>query len=131
MFARSHHHGGASMTAANSERTAKRLPPKGKPFAKGQSGNPSGRPKIIAEIRDLARTHTDLAINTLAEICAVADKDSARVSAAVALLDRGWGKPIQAISGPDGGAIPLEIAGLDDDALEARAKAIIAKRKSK
>lgn len=115
------------MTAGSSAKAA----PRGKPFVKGQSGNPSGRAPIPVAVRDAARAHTDLAINTLAEICAVADKDSARVSAAVALLDRGWGKPIQAISGPDGGAIPLEIAGLDDDALEARAKAIIAKRKPK
>jgi|HubBroStandDraft_6_1064221.scaffolds.fasta_scaffold5545585_1 hypothetical protein len=37
-------------------------------FEKGQSGNPGGRPKEYGEIRDLARQHTDLALQTLAEI---------------------------------------------------------------
>lgn len=33
---------------------------------------------------------------------------AARVSAAVALLDRGWGKPQQPLTGEDGGAIKVE-----------------------
>ena len=36
-----------------------------KPFKKGQSGNPGGRPKEIAEVKALARAHTITAINTL------------------------------------------------------------------
>ena len=65
-----------------------------KPFKKGKSGNPGGRPKQIAEVKALARTHTITAINTLVSI-AKSEKatDAARVSACVALLDRGWGKP--------------------------------------
>jgi hypothetical protein len=39
--------------------------------------------------------HTTTAIQTLVRICKSGDKDSARVAAAVALLDRGWGKPGQ------------------------------------
>jgi len=67
-------------------------------FAKGCSGNAGGRPRVIQHIQDLARQHTAEAIETLAEI--MKDKDSpsaARVGAATALLDRGWGKPRQAI----------------------------------
>ena len=63
-------------------------------FEKGQSGNPGGRPKEVAEVRELAREHTPEAVNTLAEI--MLDKDAppaARISAATALLDRGYGRP--------------------------------------
>lgn len=43
-------------------------------------------------IKVLARQHTTLAINTLAAICRGSDNDSARVNAAEALLDRGYGR---------------------------------------
>jgi hypothetical protein len=77
-------------------------------FAPGRSGNPGGRPKAAQSVRDLARAHTEAAVAVLAEIAADAcAKDAARVSAAVALLDRGWGRPLQAVehSGSDGGPI--------------------------
>jgi hypothetical protein len=63
-------------------------------FAKGQSGNPSGRPKEAAEVRDLARSHTKAAIKRLADWMA-SDDPRASVAASAALLDRGWGKPGQ------------------------------------
>ena len=40
----------------------------GKPFKIGQSGNPGGRPKAIAEVKELARAHTAEAIQTLVSI---------------------------------------------------------------
>lgn len=85
----------------------------GRPFQPGQSGNPRGRPKVLAEVRELARDNTVLAIETLAEICRTGDKDAARVAAATALLDRGWGKAIQSIEvgGRDGS--PIVVAGID------------------
>lgn len=65
-------------------------------FKKGQSGNPGGRPKLPAEIvdvREQAKALTVDAINTLSEVMRSKDAPpSARVTAANALLDRGWGK---------------------------------------
>ncbi len=65
-------------------------------FKPGQSGNPTGRPKSDKAIRDLARAHTQDALNTLSEIVKNPKaSDTARVQACNAILDRGWGKPVQ------------------------------------
>ena len=75
----------------------------GKPFKKGQSGNPGGRPKVIAEVKELARAHTGEAIQTLVSIMTnPKSAPAARVSAANSLLDRGYGKPPQHITGEGG-----------------------------
>jgi hypothetical protein len=75
----------------------------GKPFHKGQSGNPGGRPKVVAEVKELAREHTAEAIQTLVSIMrSPKSPPAARVSAANALLDRGYGKPPQHITGDEG-----------------------------
>ena len=78
--------------AENSQETAKRKCG-GRPFPAGMSGNPGGRPKVITEVRDLARQHTRKAVQTLVTVMQSAESDSARVAAANALLDRGFGKP--------------------------------------
>jgi hypothetical protein len=60
----------------------------------GQSGNPGGRPKISAEIRDLARDHGSKAIERF--VALMHSKSlSVAVRAAEALLDRGYGRPMQ------------------------------------
>lgn len=65
-------------------------------FVKGQSGNPSGRPKEDNEVKRLARSHSKAAIKRLA-FWLKSDNPKASVSAAQVLLDRGYGKPAQAI----------------------------------
>jgi hypothetical protein len=70
-------------------------------FAAGCSGNAGGRPKLAESVRDLARRHTETAISTLVTIAEQGEHEAARVSAATALLDRGWGRPTQPLSGDD------------------------------
>ena len=68
-------------------------------WAKGESGNPGGRPSGLGGIREFAREHTDTAIATLVRVMNDEDASpSAQVAAATALLDRGWGRPAQTIN---------------------------------
>jgi hypothetical protein len=70
--------------------------PEGRRFQPGQSGNPNGRPGVIAEIRDLARAKGAAALEVLMTIAEDEEKPAAaRVAAASALLDRGYGRPAQ------------------------------------
>lgn len=74
-------------------------------WAKGTSGNPGGRPRVVTHVQSLAREHTTEAIATLAE--AMRDVDPrVRCAASQALLSRAWGNPstpveIEAAPEPD------------------------------
>jgi hypothetical protein len=65
-------------------------------------------PKTLTEIRSMARSHTRTAINALVGVMRSKDAThAARVSAANAILDRGWGKAAQALGNSDEGALEL------------------------
>jgi len=71
----------------------------------------------------LARSHTETAVNVLVGIMnATSAADAARVSAANSLLDRGWGKAAQPLTGGDEEDNPIqmvtriEIVAPNDDA---------------
>lgn len=89
-------------------------PPKGKPFKKGQSGNPGGRPKEVAEVRELALSKTPKTIDILMNIAEGSESDAARVAAIKEIHDRGLGKATQAVevSGKDGDDIRVVIEKL-------------------
>lgn len=107
-------------------------------FKPGQSGNPGGRPKrpatveahqIAVDVKAAARSHTTAAIQTLVDAMQSERASwAARVAAANALLDRGWGKASQALE--HAGAVEvvktnrLDISTLKDDELDALEKAL-------
>ncbi len=90
-------------------------------WKKGQSGNPGGRPKEVAEVRDLSRQYTEEAIQTLVTLMQSAKLERTRLAAASELLDRGYGRPPQAVD--LGGPIQIvnyeaeRLAKLTDDEL--------------
>lgn len=93
--------------------------------SKGRRGGArpgAGRPKgaksaTTKELEALAKELAPIALHALKGVATKGKSESARVQAATALLDRGFGRPRQSIehSGPEGG--PIETAQV-----EARAK---------
>ena len=67
-------------------------------FKKGQSGNPGGRPKVLADVVEAYRAESDA---NRRKLVAIRDSDKSsdgdRLRAIAMMEDRAWGKPIQAI----------------------------------
>ena len=70
---------------------------------------PGTHNKVTAELAELARVHTPEALAALVAIANDPEAPAAaRVSAAIAVLDRGHGRPRQALDyGDDGGGIRI------------------------
>lgn len=66
---------------------------------------------------ELARQYTDVAMRALSEVATKGESESARVAASVALLDRGYGKPPQAIE-HSGHLGTYDLTKLNDDKLD-------------
>ena len=83
-------------------------------FVKGQSGNPGGKPKVNKEAKELARQHTAEAINRLVQIMRQQKDAKASLTAAMAIIERGWGRAPQSLemTGKDGG--PIETHKITD-----------------
>lgn len=71
--------------------------------------------KAPADIRSLARVHTEMCVRTLVAIAKQKGAPAAaRTMAANSLLDRGWGKPHQTVGGEDGKDIRITIRKIVD-----------------
>lgn len=69
-------------------------PVRGRPFKPGQSGNPSGRPKMPESLKArIAKLASKEAVDVLQAALSSAD-EKVRLQAAGMLMDRAWGKAI-------------------------------------
>jgi hypothetical protein len=80
-------------------------------WKKGVSGNPGGRPKGWPALRAAAQKASPLALRTLIAMAKKGESGAVRVAAAVAIMDRAYGKPEQRHSA-EGVGVGLLIAGL-------------------
>lgn len=81
------------------------------PWSAGQSANPGGRPKKTDEMREaeaLARKNSPAAIRRLVALMESKDPNAA-IKAANSILDRAFGRPAQAITGPDGDPLVAQV----------------------
>lgn len=89
------------------------------PWKPGQSGNPSGKPKIYREVLELYREQTAKAVAVLVDAMSARDAGwPSRVVAAAQLLDRAWGKPREAGSESGSAAPHLDLSRLTDAEIE-------------
>ena len=68
----------------------------------------ASKSRTLTEIRSIARSHTRTAINVLVGVMRSSEATpAARVSAANAILDRGWGRATQPIEHDEDGVLEL------------------------
>lgn len=94
-------------------------------MARGGKREGAGRPQgavnqTTVQLRELARQHAGDMLTVLLQIAKAGESEAARVSAANALLDRGYGKPSTVLNGDgDGGPVELmsriELIGVRPD----------------
>lgn len=74
----------------------------------------------------MAREYADVALKALVEIAEGGESEPARVSASAQLLDRGYGRPPQALhhSGPDGGPMQNVVMSLEEAKEEAKRRGL-------
>lgn len=83
-------------------------------MARGGSRPGAGRKKgalnkATADVKALARKYAPSVIAELARLATGAESEQARVAAGKEILDRAYGKAPQALTGPDGGSLVIEV----------------------
>lgn len=100
---------------ANRKSAGKKRKPNSGSFKPGQSGNPSGRAKIPEDVKAAFKELTPQAVATLKGILlSDTSKDSDKIKAAEIILDRGYGKPAQALD-VDVNSLPQVIFAGEED----------------
>ena len=72
--------------------------PRGRPIQKGQVLNPGGRPKKTEEELDLiaaCKAKTPQALAVMSEIMTSGEQEKNCLTAAMAIIERAYGKPVQ------------------------------------
>jgi hypothetical protein len=95
-----------------SEKQSDRITAPGRGGRRAGAGRPKGRKDAkTLEIEAAAKKHAGDALAALAFIAKHGESERARVAAATALLDRGYGKPRQAVehSGEGGGPLVVTV----------------------
>lgn len=98
--------------AANSEKKPRGA---GTPFEKGVGGNPRGRPKRTPEELDLiaaCKAKTTDALAVIESLMLNAERETTRLAAALAIIERGHGKPEQPVKAEIDGRVSVEIVRL-------------------
>ncbi len=87
---------------------------RGRPFLPNNCANPGGRPKALGLWRKSpeAQRLRDLSYAALEDALGEEQDTKDRIAAARELLDRIEGRPIQMVTGEDGGPIRLDIESL-------------------
>jgi len=95
--------------------------------ARPGAGRKPGVPnKATADIKALAQKYTDKAMKELARLAVEAESEQARVSAIKELLDRGYGKSTQPLSGDsDAAPIRFNLSGLPDEVIAQMASVVL------
>ena len=96
----------ADQTPPATAKVAKRRssPGRGSKPGERRGGRQKGQPNNATKtLRELAREYTPEALDALAQIMRQGESEAARVSAANAILDRGYGKPSQVLAGDEDG----------------------------